>query len=118
MKTLAKVRLDYDNDYGRVNSIICDVKQHIAKDPSLAEGRYKIFFNQPEIECSHQMIRSLQFDFVNDLRIGVETNLPWDYNKAVRSDAVRAETNHVCSIQLWRSVVIDFSAKKKNIKNS
>jgi hypothetical protein len=76
MKTLAKVRLDYDNDYGRVYSMICDVKQHIAKDPSLAEGRYKIFFNQPEFECSHQMIRSLPFDFVNDLRVGVETNLP------------------------------------------
>ena len=117
MKTLAKVRLDYDNDYGRVYSMICDVKQHIAKDPSLAEGRYKIFFNQPEFECSHQMIRSLPFDFVNDLRVGVETNLPRDYIKAVRLDAVRAETNHVGSIQLWRSVSIDFLAKK-NIKNS
>ena len=76
MKSLAKVCLDYDNNCDRVYSMICGVKQHIAKDPSLTEGRYKIFFNQPEFECSHQMIRSLPFDFVNDLKIGVEMNLP------------------------------------------
>ena len=52
-KTLAKVRLDHDNDYGHVYSMICDVKSHIAKDPTLLNGPHKIFFNNPEFECSH-----------------------------------------------------------------
>ncbi len=50
--------------------------------------------------CSHQMIRSLPFDFVKQLKVGADTNLPQDFIKAVRNDASRAETNHIRSIQL------------------
>ena len=42
-KTLSKVRLDSDNDNGRVYSMICDVKQALLKDPSLSGGRYRFF---------------------------------------------------------------------------
>jgi len=115
-KTLEKVRLDSDNENARVYSMICDVKQALGKDPSLSVGRYKVFFNKPEFVCSHQMIQSLPFDFVKQLTVGVETNLPWDFIKAVRNDALRAETNHIRSIQLWRSIAINFSFKKKEQK--
>jgi hypothetical protein len=115
-KTLAKVRLDSDNDNGRVYSMICDVKQALVKDPSLSVGWYKFFFNKPGFVCSHQMIQSLPFDFVKRLTVGVETNLPLDFIKAVQNDALRAELNHIQSIQLWRSIAINFSFKKKEQK--
>ena len=51
-RTLSKVRLDHDNDFGRVYSMICDVKNYIDKDPTLLKGPHKIFFNNPEFECS------------------------------------------------------------------
>ena len=70
-KTLAKVRLDSDNENARVYSMICNVKQVLQKDPSLVVGRYKVFFNKPELVCSHQMIRSLPFNFVKQLTVGV-----------------------------------------------
>ena len=82
-KTLAKVRLDSDNDNGCVYSMICDVKQALLKDPLLSAGRYKVFFNRPEFVCSHQIIQSLIFEFVTKLTVGVETNLPRDFIKAV-----------------------------------
>ena len=63
-----------------------------------------------------QMIRSLPFDFVKKLSVGVETNLPQDFIKSVRNDALRATTNHICSIKLWRSIAIDFCSKKKEQK--
>jgi hypothetical protein len=116
-KTLVKVRLDSDNENARVYSMICDVKQALGKDPSLSVGRYKVFFNKPEFVCSHQMIQSLPFDFVKQLKVGVETNLPRDFMKAVRNDAQRAETTHIRSIQLWRSIAINFSLKTKTQKN-
>jgi hypothetical protein len=115
-KTLAKVRLDSDNENARVYSMICDVKSALVKEPSLSVGRYKVFFNKPEFVCSHQMIRSLPFDFVRKLKVGVETNLPRDFIKGVRHDAERAETNNIRSIQLWRSIAMDFSTKKKDPK--
>ncbi len=62
-KTLAKVRLDSDNDSSCVYSMKCNVTQALLKDPSLSAGRYKVFFNKPEFVCSHQMIHSLLFDF-------------------------------------------------------
>ena len=62
------------------------------------------------------MICSLPFDFVKKLTVGVETNLPWDFIKSVRNDAFRAERNHIRSIQLWRSIAIDFFLKKKEQK--
>ena len=34
-KTLAKVQLDHDNDFGRIYSMICDVKSLIVNDPTL-----------------------------------------------------------------------------------
>ena len=113
-QTLAKIRLDSDNDNGRVYSMICDVKQALVKDPSLSVGRYNVFFNKPECVCIHQMIHSLPFDFVEKLTVGVETNLPRDFIKSVRNDALCAETNHIQSIQLWRSIAIEFSYKKKD----
>ena len=58
-KTLAKVRLDYDNNNGHVYSMMCDVKQALSKDPSISVGRYNFCFNKPEFVCSHQMIHSL-----------------------------------------------------------
>ena len=115
-KTLSKVHLDSDNDNGRVYSMICDVKQALLKDPSLSGGRYKFFFNKPEFLCSHQMIRRLPFDFVKKLSVGVETNLPRDFIKSVRNDALRATTSHIRSIQLWRSIAIEFLSKKKQQK--
>ena len=62
------------------------------------------------------MIRSLPFEFVKKLTVGVETNLPREYIKAVQNDALRAETNHIQSIQLWRSIAMIFSSKKKEQK--
>jgi hypothetical protein len=62
------------------------------------------------------MIQSLPFDFVKQLKVGVETNLPRDFMKAVRNDAQRAETTHIRSIQLWRSIAINFSSKTKTQK--
>ena len=62
------------------------------------------------------MIRSLPFNFVKQLKVGVETNLPRDFIKAVQNDALRAETNHIRSIQLWRSIAINFYFKKKEQK--
>jgi hypothetical protein len=93
-KTLAKVRLDSYNDNSRVYSMKCDVTQALLKDLSLRAGRYKVFFKKPEFVCSHQMIRSLPFEFVKQLKVGADTNLPWDFIKAVRNYALRAETNH------------------------
>ena len=108
-KTLSKVRLDSDNDNGCVYSMICDVKQALLKDPSLSGGWYSFFFNKTKFLCSHQMIHSLQFDFVKKMSVGVETNLPWDFIKSVQNDALHATTSHIRSIQLWRSIAIDFS---------
>ena len=62
------------------------------------------------------MIQSLPFDFVKQLTVGVETNLPQDFIKAVQNDALHAETNHIQSIQLWRSIAVNFSFKKKEQK--
>ena len=62
------------------------------------------------------MIQSLPFDFVKQLTVGVETNLPRDFIKAEQNDALRAETNHIQSIQLWISIAMDFSSKKKEQK--
>ena len=62
------------------------------------------------------MICSLPFDFVKKLTVGVETNLPRDFIKSVQNDALCAETNHIRSIQLWRSIAINFSYKKKEQK--
>ncbi len=62
------------------------------------------------------MIRSLPFDFVKQLKVGAVTNLPWDFIKAVQNDKLRAETNHIRSIQLWRSIAINFSRKQKEQK--
>ena len=42
-KTLAKVKLDYDNDNGCVYSMICDAQQALLKDPSFDVGQYKFF---------------------------------------------------------------------------
>ena len=99
-KTLAKVRLESDNGNGRVYSTICDVKQALLKDPSLSVGRYKVFYNKPKFVCSHQMICSLPFDFVKNLKVGIETNLPQDFIELVQNYALRAEENHIQSIQL------------------
>ena len=82
-KALAKVCSDSDNDTGHVVSMICNATEALVKDPSLSVGRYKVFFNKPEFICSHQMIRSLPFDFVKQLTVDVETNLPRDFIKAV-----------------------------------
>ena len=65
------------------------------KNPLLSVGRYKVFFNKPEFVCSHQMIHSLPFDFVEKMTVGVETNLPWDFIKSVQNDALGEETNHI-----------------------
>ena len=62
------------------------------------------------------MICSLPFDFFQKLSVGVVTNLPWDFIKSVRNDALRAETNHIRSTQLCRSIAVDFSSKKKEQK--
>ena len=62
------------------------------------------------------MIHSLPFDFVKKLSVGVETNLPRDFIKSVQNDALRATTSHIRSIQLWISIAIDFSFKKKHQK--
>ncbi len=62
------------------------------------------------------MIQILPFNFVKQLSFGVETNLPQDFIKAVRNDASRAEKNHIQSIQLWRSIAVNFSFKKKEPK--
>ena len=43
----------------------------------------------------------------------MDTNLPRDFIKAVRNEAHRADTNHIRSIQLWRSIAIKFSYKNK-----
>ncbi len=57
------------------------------------------------------MIQSLPFKFVKQLTVVVENNLPHDYIKAVRNDALRAETNHIQSIQLWRSNAAHLTSK-------
>ena len=86
------------------------------KDPSLSVGRYKVCLNKPEFLCSHQMIHSLLFDFVRKLKVGVESNLPRTLIKSVRNAALCVEMNHIGSIQLWRSIAINFSYKKKKQK--
>ena len=92
----------YDNDIGRVYVMCCDVADLIAKDGSLLNGPHKAFFENPQFECSHQMIRSLPFSFVEKLKLKENTPLPGKYLKSLRSDAARAEKNHIHSIQLWR----------------
>ena len=99
--------------------MICDVKNFIDKDPTLLTGPHKIFFNNPEFECSHQMIRSLPFQFVNKLVEGVATDLPRDYIKSIRRDVLNAECNHIRSITLWRSVAhLDFFKKRNPMTKS
>ena len=78
--------------------MICDVKQALLKDPSLSGGGYKVFFNKPKFLCSHQMIRSLPYDFVKKMSVGVETNLPRDLIKSVQNDTLCATTSRICSI--------------------
>ncbi len=73
----------------------CNVTQILLKEPSLSAGQFKVFFNKPEFVCSHQIIRSLPFKFFKQLKVGADTNLPWDFIKAVQNDASRAETNHI-----------------------
>ena len=48
-KTLAKVRLDSDNENVGVYSMICDVKQILLKDSSLGVGRYKVFLTNQNL---------------------------------------------------------------------
>ena len=43
-KTLAKVRLDSDNDSSHVYFMKCDVTQVLLKEPSLSSGQFKVFF--------------------------------------------------------------------------
>ena len=62
------------------------------------------------------MICSLPFDFVKNLKIDFENNLPQDFIKSVQNDALCAKTNHIQSIQLWRSIAIKFSFRKKEQK--
>ena len=45
----------------------------------------------------------------------METNLTRDFTKSVRNDALHA-TSQIRSIQLWRSIALDFSSKKKEQK--
>ena len=52
-KTLLTVRLEFDNDIGRVYIMCCDVADLIAKDGSLLNGPHKAFFENPQFECSH-----------------------------------------------------------------
>jgi hypothetical protein len=115
-KTLAKVRLDSDNDNSRVYSMKCNVTQVLLKEPSLSAGQFKVFFNKQEFICSHQMICSLPFQFIKQLKVGADTNLPRDYIKAVQNDAQRAVMNRIRSIQLWRSIAVNFSFKMKEQK--
>ncbi len=53
---------------------------------------------------------------MKQLKVGADTNLPRDFIKAVQNDASRAEKNHIRSIQLWRSIAVNFSLKKKEQK--
>ncbi len=99
-QTLAKVRLDSDNDNSRVYSMKCDVTQVLLKEPSLSAGKFKDFFNKPEFVCSHQIICSLPFEFVKQLKVGAYNNLPRNFIKAVRNDALRAVMHHIRSIEL------------------
>ncbi len=62
------------------------------------------------------MIPSQPFDFIKQLSVGVENNLPWDFIKAVQNDSLRAKTNHIRRIQLWRSIAMNFSTKQKEQK--
>ena len=62
------------------------------------------------------MIRSLPFDFVKKFKVGAVTNLPQDFIKAVQNDSLCAEKNHTRSIQLWRSIAINFFTKQKEQK--
>ena len=59
------------------------------------------------------MIHSLPYDFVKKLLVGVETNLPQDFIESVQNDALSATKSHIWNIQLWRSIAMDFSSKKK-----
>ena len=52
------------------------------------------------------MIRSLPFTFVSNLKLKKDTPLPREYLKSLRADALRAETNHIRSIQLWRHALV------------
>jgi len=60
------------------------------------------------------MIQSLPFEVVKKLTVGVETNLPRNFIKAVCNDALRAETNHIQGIHLWRSIAINFWPPQKD----
>ena len=72
------------------------------KDKSLLNGKFKLFFNKSEFECSHQMICSLPFKFVSNLKFGEDTPLPQEYLKSLHADAAHAKKNHIRSIQLWK----------------
>ena len=74
------------------------------------------FFQEARICMQSSNDLQLMFYFVQKLSVGVVTNLPRDFIKSVQNDALRAETNHIRSIQLWRSIAIDFSYKKKDQK--
>ncbi len=115
-KTLAKVHLDSDNDNSRVYSMKYNVTQILLKEPSLKAGQFNVFFKEPEFVCSHQMICTLPFEFVKQLKVGEDTNLPQDFIKAVQNYALCAVTNYIQSIQLWRSIAVNFSFKKKEQK--
>ena len=57
------------------------------------------------------MIRCLPFSFVEKLKLKENTPLPGKYLKSIRSDAARAEKNHIRSIQLWHHIGYLISGK-------
>ena len=92
----------------------CDVANMFEKDSSLLTGPYKLFFNNPEFECSHQMIRSLPFTFVKLLVVEVDTPLPEKYLKSICANAACAENNHIRSIQLCGHLFVVPQGSKLN----
>jgi hypothetical protein len=61
-------------------------------------------------------LETVENEFFKQLKVGADTNLPQDFIKAVKRDAEHAITNHIQSIQLWRSIAVKFSLKKKEQK--
>jgi hypothetical protein len=71
-------------------------------DPTLLTGDHRAFYNKPTFECGNNMIISLPFSFIENMRVGVPKELPLNWKRQVKTDAMNANLAQIKGMQLWR----------------
>ena len=78
----------------------CDFTRVVKNDPSFAEKHKKIVSN-PIFWATHMMIRSLPFQFLETLKVGLWTILPNDYKRNLRKCVSDSENEMMVRVALY-----------------